>query len=136
MDDDEQVRPRRRGRRAAVGAALVAGVAVGSAVSASPAAADDPAPLAAPTWPGLAAGSTDGVLTVSAGSSTGTALVVSAGGVAVTHRHVVADASEVSVTDPGTGRTYVATVLVSDPRADMAVLQLVDADGVTPASLV
>jgi len=141
----EQAPGRTRGRRRglAIGAALAVGASVvGPAGTAAAAASAHGArqPLVAPSWPGLAAADpTAGVLEVAArgaaGSVTGTALAVTADGIAVTHRHVVAGATTIVVTDPVSGRRSLASVLVSDPRADMAVLQLVSATVADPAAL-
>ncbi|MCR6646849.1 MAG: hypothetical protein NVV70_01375 [Cellulomonas sp.] len=137
---DTPVRGRRRGM--AIGAVLAVGATVvGPAASATAGAtADERRPLTAPSWPGLA--STDsslGVLEVSAagesGPVRGAALAVAAGGIVVTHSHVVAGATSIVVTDPSTGLRSAASVLVRDERADVAVLQLASADGVRLATL-
>lgn len=142
----EQAPGRARGRRRglAIGAALAVGASVvgpaGTAAAAATSAHGTRQPLVAPSWPGLAAADpTAGVLEVAArgaaGAVTGTALAVTADGIAVTHRHLVDGATTIVVTDPVSGRRSLASVLVSDPRADMAVLQLVSATVADPAAL-
>lgn len=138
---DPPVRGRRRGM--AIGAVLAVGATVvgpAAAATATDATADERRPLTAPSWPGLAsADSSSGVLEVAAagesGPVRGAALAVAAGGIVVTHSHVVAGATSIVVTDPSTGLRSAASVLVHDERADVAVLQLASADGVQLATL-
>lgn len=66
---------------------------------------------------------------------TGTGIVLSADGLAVTNYHVVEDSSRVRVTVSDTGRRHTATVLGRDAENDIAVLQLEDAEGLETASL-
>ena len=61
----------------------------------------------------------------------GTGLVIDSDGIVVTNHHVVAGSTSVSVTDPATNRTYSAEVLGYDATADVAVLQLDGATGLT-----
>ncbi|MBT0995518.1 hypothetical protein KIN34_14625 [Cellulomonas sp. DKR-3] len=137
---DRPQRGRRRGL--AIGAALAVGATVvGPAAAAAATVADEEKrTLVAPSWPGLASDDpTAGVLEVSAagvsGPVRGTALAVTEGGIVVTHQHLVEGATAIVVTDPATGRRSSASVLVTDARADVAVLQLASADGVEPARL-
>jgi S1-C subfamily serine protease len=69
------------------------------------------------------------------GTGTGTGIVLSGEGLAITNYHVVEDASEVSVTVADTGRTYSATVLGRDSLHDVAVLQIEDAPDLATASV-
>lgn len=69
------------------------------------------------------------------GTGTGTGIVLSAEGLAITNYHVVEDASEVTVTVADTGRAYEATVLGRDSRHDVAVLQIDDAPDLATASI-
>lgn len=136
---DTPARGRRRGM--AIGAVLAVGATVvGPAAAATAGPTTERTALAAPSWPGLAvADSSSGVLEVSAagesGPVRGAALAVAAGGIVVTHSHVVAGATSIVVTDPSTGLRSAASVLVHDERADVAVLQLASADGVQLATL-
>ena len=143
MADDEVDRPRGRRRGLAIGAALAVGATVvGPAAAASAAVATPTTPggLAAPSWPGLsAAGSSSGVLEVSVAGSTGqvrgAALAMTADGIALAPLHLVDGASSILVTDPASGRTSPASVLVSDPRADVAVLRVTGLDGLATVDL-
>jgi S1-C subfamily serine protease len=115
---------------------------------ATPAPAPDPAPAPAPEGalpPGLAPGSTSGggteadealsrgVLlvetTTTGGSGAGTALVLSATGLALTNYHVVEGATEVTTTVAATGEQYAAEVVGFDEGADVALLRLDGAEG-------
>ena len=67
------------------------------------------------------------------GEGAGTGIILDADGHILTNAHVVADAEEVTVTVNGEDRT--ATVLGGGSADDIAVLQLDDATGITPATL-
>ncbi|HET6794769.1 MAG TPA: trypsin-like peptidase domain-containing protein [Acidimicrobiales bacterium] len=54
----------------------------------------------------------------------GTGMVVTPGGEVVTNNHVVAGATSISVQFNGTGASYRARVLGTDPRDDIALLQI------------
>lgn len=69
------------------------------------------------------------------GIGTGTGMVVSESGLAVTNYHVVEGSSEVNVTVADTGEDYTATVLGRDALHDVAVLQLQDAHNLEVASI-
>jgi len=154
----EPVGRARHQRRAAIGAALVVGMAVGgtgtaaalnrpsSTSTAAPAADPVIAPVAAPQWPGLStasSGSSSGVVTVAAlvseggaqGVAAGSGMVLTSGGIVLTNNHVIEGASAIQVTDPSTGATYAATVVASDARADVAVLQLASASDLPTVTL-
>jgi len=85
----------------------------------------------------------EGVVTVAAlvsengmqGVSAGTGMVLTSDGIVLTNNHVVEGASAVQVTDPTTGTTYDATVVATDARADVAVLQLSDASDLATVTL-
>ena len=66
---------------------------------------------------------------------TGTGIVLSEDGLAITNYHVVEDSSRVRVTVSDTGRRYTATVLGRDAENDIAVLQMEDAHELATASL-
>ncbi len=65
------------------------------------------------------------------GEAAGTGMVLTSDGEVVTNHHVVAGATTVKVTVMSTGKTYTATVVGSDTRDDVAVLQLADASGLS-----
>ena len=64
----------------------------------------------------------------------GTGIVLTANGEILTNNHVISGATSVSVTDIGNGKTYKATVVGYDESADIAVLQLSGASGLTTAT--
>jgi S1-C subfamily serine protease len=69
------------------------------------------------------------------GAAAGTGMILTSDGEVVTNHHVVEGATEVRVTVMSTGTTYTATVVGTDAKDDVAVLQLQDASGlqtVTP----
>ncbi|HEY6649950.1 MAG TPA: trypsin-like peptidase domain-containing protein, partial [Mycobacterium sp.] len=72
--------------------------------------------------PGLVLVNTDIGLQGAVGAGTG--IVLSPDGEVLTNNHVVEGATQVTATDSGTGRTYLATVVGYDRKHDMAVLQL------------
>jgi S1-C subfamily serine protease len=65
------------------------------------------------------------------GEAAGTGMVLTSDGEVVTNHHVVAGATSVKVTVMSTGKTYVAKVVGSDAKDDVAVLQLTGASGLT-----
>ena len=64
----------------------------------------------------------------------GTGIVLTSNGEVLTNNHVIDGATSVSVTDVGNGKTYRATVVGYDANADIAVLQLSGASGLTTAA--
>jgi S1-C subfamily serine protease len=64
----------------------------------------------------------------------GTGMVLTSDGEVVTNHHVVEGATSVKVTVMSTGQTYTATVVGTDPTADVAVLQLRGASGLDTVS--
>jgi S1-C subfamily serine protease len=64
----------------------------------------------------------------------GTGIVLTSNGEVLTNNHVVSGSTSVSVRDIGNGKTYKATVVGYDASADVAVLQLQGASGLTSAS--
>lgn len=68
-------------------------------------------------------------------TGTGTGIVLSADGLAVTNYHVVEDSSQVFVTVADTGERHTATVLGRDAEHDIAVLQVEDAEDLPVASV-
>lgn len=77
----------------------------------------------------------DTVLGYDDAQGAGTGIVLSSTGEVLTNNHVVEGATQISVTDVDNGRTYGATVVGYDPSADVAVLQLEDASGLSTARL-
>ncbi|RHA39530.1 S1C family serine protease [Cellulomonas rhizosphaerae] len=149
-------------RGAAFGAALVVGAAFGAggvaaldrpSSSTSSASSDPVAPAftpadvqqQAPTWPGVSTVSASGVVTVTAltedasgqvsAAAAGTAMILTSDGVALTNNHVIEGASAIQVTDPSSGQSWTATVVATDARADVAVLQLADASDLATVTL-
>lgn len=69
------------------------------------------------------------------GVGVGTGMVLTADGLALTNYHVVEDSSEVTVTVADTGRRHTALVLGRDSKHDVAVLQIEEAEDLTPVSI-
>ncbi len=69
------------------------------------------------------------------GEAAGTGMVLTSNGEVLTNNHVIDGATSIKVTDVGNGRTYTAKVVGYDKTHDVAVLQLVNASGLTTASL-
>jgi hypothetical protein len=76
-----------------------------------------------PDLSGALARVSDSVFTIKTDKGLGTGFVVSPGGEALTCRHVVADASQLSIT-LADGSTTTAEVVASDPDRDLALLKL------------
>jgi S1-C subfamily serine protease len=62
----------------------------------------------------------------------GTGMILSSDGLILTNNHVVEQATGISVTVESTNKTYKATVVGTDEKADVAVLKLTGASGLTP----
>lgn len=75
------------------------------------------------------------VLGYQSAEAAGTGVVLTSDGLVVTNNHVVAGATEITVTIGTTGESYTATVVGTDATADVAVLQLEGASGLTTAAL-
>jgi S1-C subfamily serine protease len=75
------------------------------------------------------------VLGYQSAEAAGTGVVLASDGLVVTNNHVVEGATEITVTIGTTGATYTAEVVGTDATADVAVLQLQDAAGLTAAAL-
>ncbi|HTT88554.1 MAG TPA: trypsin-like peptidase domain-containing protein [Acidimicrobiales bacterium] len=65
----------------------------------------------------------------------GTGIVLTSNGLVLTNNHVVDEATKVSVTDVGNGKTYPATVLGYDKARDVALLKLQGASNLQTAKL-
>lgn len=72
---------------------------------------------------------------VSGGEAAGTGIVLTADGEVLTNYHVVEGSTSIRVTLPRNGRTYTATVVGADQSADVALLQLKGASGLTTARI-
>jgi putative serine protease PepD len=71
----------------------------------------------------------------SSGTASGTGIILTANGLVVTNAHVVAGATSVQVTVAGESTPRAATVIGSDTAADIALVQITGASGLTPAEL-
>jgi S1-C subfamily serine protease len=69
------------------------------------------------------------------GTAAGTGMILTSTGEVLTNNHVIQGATAIKVTDVGNGRTYTAKVVGYDKTADVAVLQLTGASGLTTVSL-
>jgi S1-C subfamily serine protease len=65
----------------------------------------------------------------------GTGIVLTSNGLVLTNNHVIDQATKISVTDVGNGKTYVATVVGYDNTDDVALLKLQGASGLTTAKI-
>jgi S1-C subfamily serine protease len=70
----------------------------------------------------------------SGASSAGTGIVVDPQGEVLTNNHVIRDGTDIRVTVPSGGE-YPARVLLTDPDEDIALLQVLGAPALTPATL-
>jgi S1-C subfamily serine protease len=77
----------------------------------------------------------DTVLGYAGAEAAGTGIVLTSDGLVVTNNHVIEGSTEIQVTIASTGETYTATVVGTDSTADVAVLQLQGASGLTTATL-
>ncbi|MFE9424724.1 S1C family serine protease [Kitasatospora sp. NPDC006697] len=73
------------------------------------------------------------VLGYQGGRAAGTGIVLSSNGEIITNNHVIDGATAITATDLGNGRTYTASVVGYDSGADLAVLKLTGASGLTTA---
>jgi len=87
----------------------------------------DAAAVAAKVTPGIVDINTK--LQYQSAAAAGTGMVLTSSGEILTNNHVINGATTISVTIPSTGRTYSATVVGTDPTADVAVIQLKGASG-------
>lgn len=77
----------------------------------------------------------DTVLGYQSAEAAGSGVVLTSDGLVLTNNHVVEGATEITVTIGATGETYTAQVVGTDATADVAVLQLQGASGLTTATL-
>jgi len=75
------------------------------------------------------------VLGYQSAEAAGTGVVLTSDGLVLTNNHVVEGATEITVTIGAPGETYTAQVVGTDASADVAVLQLEGASGLTTATL-
>ncbi len=76
----------------------------------------------------------DTVLGYETAKGAGTGMVLTSTGLVLTNNHVIEEATSMSVTDIGNGRTYRASVVGYDKAADVAVIKLDDASGLVTVS--
>lgn len=69
------------------------------------------------------------------GAAAGTGIVLTSSGEVLTNNHVIRGSTHIRVVVPGTHTAYAATVLGYDLNADVAVLQLQHASGLTTAAI-
>jgi S1-C subfamily serine protease len=103
-----------------------AGPGLGSGAPAGPD-AGDPSAVVARVSPGLVDITT--TLGYANGQAAGTGIVLTPDGEVLTNNHVIEGATEIAVTDIGTGHSYPATVVGYDRSHDIAVLALQGASG-------
>jgi S1-C subfamily serine protease len=65
-------------------------------------------------------------------TAAGTGMIITAGGEVLTNNHVIEGATSITATSVTTGERYTATVLGTDPTADVALLRLTKAASLTP----
>ncbi|MDA8303095.1 MAG: trypsin-like peptidase domain-containing protein [Actinomycetota bacterium] len=138
-------RGRRRRRRATaaaiLGAAVLAGLGAGWAAQGGPTNASGKTASATLTLAQLEAKVDPAVVDVvstldyGSGEAAGTGIVLTSSGEVLTNNHVVEGATGIKVTDVGNGKTYAASVVGYSATADVAVLQLGGATGLTTATL-
>ncbi|HZA12509.1 S1C family serine protease [Mycobacterium sp.] len=68
-------------------------------------------------------------------TGTGTGIVLSPGGEVLTNNHVVSGANSINATNVGTGRAFPVDVLGYDRKHDVALVQLVGANGLPTAAI-
>jgi S1-C subfamily serine protease len=93
----------------------------------------DASALAAKVDPGIV--DITSALTYSNATAEGTGIIISSSGLVLTNNHVIDEATSVSATLVTTGKTYTARVVGYDSTDDVALLQLVGASGLRPATL-
>jgi putative serine protease PepD len=72
---------------------------------------------------------------ISQGQGAGTGIVLTADGEILTNAHVVANATSITVNLPGDPTAHPATLIGSNPTADVALLKVTGVSGLTPAPI-
>ncbi|MBO0983378.1 S1C family serine protease [Rathayibacter sp. SD072] len=109
------------------------GYGSGSSSSAGAATSTDAVPASTAQTAGVVTIVSD--LTYEGARSAGTGVILTSDGMILTNNHVVEGSTSIAVTVESTGETYTARVVGTDAANDVAVLQLEDASGLTPATL-
>jgi len=109
------------------------GYGSGSSSSAGADTSTDAVPASAAQTAGVVTIVSD--LTYEGARSAGTGVILTSDGMILTNNHVVEGSTSIAVTVESTGATYTARVVGTDATNDVAVLQLEDASGLTPATL-
>jgi S1-C subfamily serine protease len=65
------------------------------------------------------------------GAAAGTGMIVTSGGLILTNNHVIEQSTSIEATVESTGKTYTAEVVGTDQTADVAILKLVGASGLS-----
>jgi S1-C subfamily serine protease len=65
------------------------------------------------------------------GAAAGTGMIVTSGGLILTNNHVIEQSTSIEATVQSTGKTYKAEVVGTDQTADVAILKLVGASGLS-----
>jgi S1-C subfamily serine protease len=73
--------------------------------------------------------------TVSGGEAAGTGIIISSSGLVLTNNHVIADSTSLQVENSADGSTHDAKVLGYDVADDVALVQIQNVSGLTPAPL-
>ncbi len=126
---------------ATLAATLAAFAVVGSAVLLARAHTPATVPLAVSKPARASSSARTGVVIIDTnlayqyGGAAGTGIVLTSSGEVLTNNHVVRGATTVHVTDPGDGLTFSAKVLGYSVSKDVALLQLQNPQGLTPAKL-
>jgi S1-C subfamily serine protease len=76
----------------------------------------------------------DTVLSYAGGEAAGTGMILTSNGTILTNNHVVEGSTSITVTVVSTGKEYKASVVGTDQKDDVAVIQLSGASGLTPVS--
>ena len=109
------------------------GTGSGTSGSTSTSTATDAVPASTAQTAGVVTITSD--LTYQGATSAGTGVILTSDGMILTNNHVVEGSTAITVTVESTGREYTARVVGTDKTNDIAVLQLEDASGLTPATL-
>ena len=104
----------------------------GSSASPQPTGTANASAVASQVDPGLV--DVNSTFSYQSAAGAGTGMVLTSTGEVLTNNHVIDQATSISVTDLGNGRTYTATVVGYDSSQDIAVLQLQNASGLKTVS--